>query len=116
MENSTESRIENIPVQLENGVLIRVEATRISPSIHAGIPGEEIESDVGAKIQSLKEVTDAIEGIAGSVVESLKKFNPSKSTIEFGVEFGYESGQLTALIVKGTAKANLKITMEWTKE
>lgn len=115
MENSTESRIENIPVKLDNGVQIRVEATRISPSIHGRTPNEERESDVGAKIQSFKEVTDAIEGIAGSVVESLKKFNPSKSTIEFGVEFGYESGQLTALVVKGTAKANLKITMEWTQ-
>jgi hypothetical protein len=39
-----------------------------------------------------------------------------RDTTEFGVEFGYESGQLTALIVKGTGKANLKITMEWTKE
>jgi hypothetical protein len=115
MENSKESRIENIPVQLENGALIRVEATVIGSSIQVG-EGKEIESDVGANIQSLKEVTDAIEGIAGSVVESLKKFKPSKSSIEFGVEFGYESGQLTALIVKGTGKANLKITMEWTKE
>ncbi len=115
MENSKESRIENIPVQLENGAFMRVEATVIGSNIQVG-DGEEIESEVGASIQSLKEVTDAIEGIAGSVVESLKKFKPSKSSIEFGVEFGYESGQLTALIVKGTGKANLKITMEWTKE
>lgn len=115
MENPKESRIENIPVQLENGALIRVEATVIGSNIQVG-EVEEIESDVGASIQSLKEVTDAIEGIAGSVVESLKKFKPSKSSIEFGVEFGYESGQLTALIVKGTGKANLKITMEWTQE
>jgi hypothetical protein len=115
MENPKGSRIENIPVQLENGAFIRVEATVIGSSIQVG-DGEEIESDVGASIQSFKEVTDAIEGIAGSVVESLKKFKPSKSSIEFGVEFGYESGQLTALIVKGTGRANLKITMEWTKE
>ncbi|KAM3096966.1 CU044_2847 family protein [Phormidesmis sp. 146-35] len=116
METLKDSQIENIPVQLENGVQIRVEATVIGSSLQIGVEGEEIESDVGARIQSLKEVTDAIEGIAGSVVESLKKFKPSKSSIEFGVEFGYESGQLTALIVKGTSKANLKITMEWTKE
>ncbi len=115
MENSKESRIENIPVQLENGSLIRVEATVIGSSIQV-VEGEEIESDVGARIQSLKEVTDAIEGIAGSVVDSLKKFEPSESSIEFGIEFGYESGQLTALIVKGTGKANLKITMKWTKK
>lgn len=116
MENPTESQIESIPVQLENGALIRVEATKVGSSTSTVIPGEEIESDVGAKIQSLKEVNDAIEGIAESVVESLKKFSPSKSTIEFGIDFGYESGQLTALIVKGTGKANLKITMEWSKE
>lgn len=110
MENSKESRIENIPVQLENGAFIRVEATVIGSNIQVG-DGEEIESDVGASIQSLKEVTDAIEGIAGSVVESLKKFKPSKSSIEFGVEFGYESGQLTALIVKGTGSPKTRVRM-----
>ncbi|KAM3090798.1 CU044_2847 family protein [Phormidesmis sp. 146-35] len=115
MEISKESQTENIPVYLENGSLIRVEATVIGSSIQVEV-GEEIESDVGVRTQSLKEVTDAIEGIAGSVVESLNKFKPSKSSIEFGVEFGYESGNLTALIVKGTGKANLKITMEWVKE
>ena len=32
-----------------------------------------------------------------------------------GIEVAVESGQLTALIVKGSGKANLEITMEWGK-
>ena len=30
-----------------------------------------------------------------------------------GVQVGIESGKLTALLVKGTGNANLKITLEW---
>lgn len=33
--------------------------------------------------------------------------------MEFGLEVALESGQLTAVLVKGSAKANLKITLEW---
>jgi len=33
--------------------------------------------------------------------------------VEFGLEVALESGQLTAVLVKGSAKANLKITLEW---
>jgi hypothetical protein len=55
-------------------------------SIQVG-DGEEIASDVGASMQSRQEGTDAIDGIADAVVERRKKFKPSNSSIEFGVEF-----------------------------
>lgn len=38
----------------------------------------------------------------------LDEAKPKSPSIKFGVELGYESGQLTALIVKGTGKANLE--------
>lgn len=107
-----------IPVELPNGTVIKVEATPVDKSPQEGqpfIPGEEVESDVSFNIKPLKDVTDAIEGIADAIKESLDKVKPTKASVEFGLEFGYESGQLTALIVKGTSKANLKITLEWTQ-
>jgi hypothetical protein len=91
-----------VPVQLADGVKMHVEATMLG--------GEE---EVAFKILSFKEVTDTIESIAGSMIAVLDKVKPQKAGIEFGVELAVESGQLTALLVKGTGKANLKITLQW---
>jgi hypothetical protein len=57
----------------------------------------------------------AIEGIAEMVTGALQKVAPDKAAIEFGLEVGPESGNVTALWVKGTGKANLKIKLEWTR-
>ena len=86
-------------------MLIKVEATPLGSR----------EEDVAFSIKPFKEVTDAIEGIAQSIVSSLEKIKPQKASVEFGLEIGAESGQLTALIVKGSGKANLKITLEWSE-
>ncbi|NER99250.1 MAG: hypothetical protein F6J86_36415, partial [Symploca sp. SIO1B1] len=79
------------------------------------LTGEEVESDVSSNYQYLQQATDAIEGIADTLKQSLEKIQPTKASVEFGLEFGYESGQITAMIVKGGSKANLKITLEWQK-
>ncbi len=42
-----------------------------------------------------------------------QRVGPSKGSVEFGVEVGVEAGQLTALIVKGSGTANLKIALHW---
>ena len=96
-----ESKSESIPVQLANGTVVRIEATPI---------GEE---EVAFDIRPFKEVTDAVEGIADAITETFRKVKPDKATVEFGVEMAISSGQLTAVIVQGSGKANLKITMEW---
>jgi hypothetical protein len=45
----------------------------------------------------------------------MAKVAPTKPSVEFAIEVGLESGKLTALWVKGTGTANLKIAMEWSK-
>lgn len=95
-------RIEIIPVEFANNVTVHVEATVL--------PGEE---DVAYSVAAFKQVTDSIEAIAISVVESLRRIKPHKAAVEFGLEIAIESGQLTALLVKGSGKANLKVTLEW---
>ena len=99
-----ERRIEIIPVKFAKDVIVRVESTVLG--------GEE---KVAFKLASFKEVTDAIEAIAVSVVESFRKIKPHKAGVEFGLEIAVESGQLTTLLVKGSGKANLKITLEWSQ-
>jgi hypothetical protein len=100
-----EQRTEIIPVKFAKDVIVRVESTLLG--------GEE---RVAFEVASFKEVTDAIEAIAISVVEALRKIKPHKAAVEFGLEIAVESGQLTALLVKGSGKANLKITLEWSQQ
>ena len=101
-ESPVEPRQEIVPVQLANGVRMHVEATVLR--------GEE---EVAFKVLSFKEVTDTIESIAASVIAAMERVKPKKAGVEFGLEIAVEAGQLTALLVKGTGKANLKITLEW---
>ncbi len=100
-----ENRTEIVPVILESGITLRLEARILGA-------GRE---EVGViEARPFKELTDSIEAIAVTLGESLKRIKPNKATVEFGVEVGIESGQLTALICKGSGKANLKVTLEFT--
>jgi hypothetical protein len=100
--NIVAPKTEIVKAALDNGTTIRIEATSLG--------GEE---RIAYGISSFKEVTDAVEGIAQAVVTTLKKVKPQQASVEFGVQIGVESGQLTALLVKGTGTANLKIIMQW---
>lgn len=58
-------------------------------------------------------VTTLVGEIAHHIGSAIKKAQPSKATVEVGIEFGLEEGKLVALIARGSTKANLKISMEW---
>ena len=104
-----------IPVRLNNGARLKVEATRMPAIVDVtmGEEGKEIETDVALAIPALKDISEAIEGVAMTVKQSFATVKPNKATVEFGLEFGCEAGQITALIVKGTSKANLKMTLQF---
>jgi hypothetical protein len=103
--SENEETVENIKAELSNGATLHIETVILG--------GEEQVADLG--IPSFTAVTDAIEGIADSLVNTLKKVKPREATVEFGLEIGLESGKLTALLVKGTGTANLKITLQWSE-
>jgi hypothetical protein len=91
-----------LKAKLSDGSVVHIETSQIH--------GEE---KVGAKPFDFQQVAASIESIVNAVKASLDKAEAKKATVEFGVEIGAEAGQLTALIVKGSGKANLKITLEW---
>ncbi len=93
-----------VPVQIEGGPVILVETRSLG--------GEE---QVGAVLPQFEDLTNALEGIAAAFSETMTRIQPKKASVEFGVEVGLESGKLTALLVKGTGKANLKVTLVWEK-
>ncbi|MBL7781950.1 MAG: hypothetical protein JNM22_12085 [Saprospiraceae bacterium] len=98
------NQYQRIPVQLADGSTIIVEIRQPQ--------GEE---NVSFSKFNISEILGKIESIANSFMDTLRKTNPQKATIEFGMDIAIESGALTALIAKGTAEANLKITLEWEK-
>lgn len=95
-----------IPVEFE-GRTLYVEARPVGG-------GDE---EVAGRLLKFEGFTETLGKVANSVTDAvqagLTKVKPAKVTVEFGCEVGVESGQLTAILVKGTAKANLKVTMEW---
>ncbi|MEH1828400.1 MAG: CU044_2847 family protein [Nostoc sp.] len=96
-----------ISFELSDGKIIKVEVTPI---------GEQPVSD---ETRVFKQATEIIKSIAEDVAVTLKDISetvkPDKFSVKLGLQIGVESGQLTALIVKGTGTANLEITMEWGK-
>jgi NTP-dependent ternary system trypsin peptidase co-occuring protein len=103
-ENTDPARTEIVRAQLGDKTTILIEARTA--------PGDR---DVSATSDALdfSGVTGSIESIAADLTAVFARVKPRKASVEFGVEVGIESGKLTALLVKGTGKANLKVTLSW---
>lgn len=101
-ESAGNKRTEIVRVQLGDKRIVQVEAR-----------APEGDRDVSFGVMDFSGVTDAIESIAQDLQAVLVKVKPKKASVEFGLEVGVESGKLTALLVKGTGKANLKVTLTW---
>lgn len=96
-----EIRSDTVPVQLPNGAIVKFEVTNT---------GRE---DVNFDSKQFKPVADAIEGVMQMITVPIQKVKPKRASVKFGMELAIESGELTAIIVKGSGKANLEITLEW---
>lgn len=97
-----ESKSRLVSIVLPNGHTAQVEASVVDGVDEAGFHAKSFDGVIGA-----------IEGIAQSVQTALAKVKPAKASVEIGLEVMVQSGQLTALLVQGSGKANLKITLSW---
>jgi len=108
---------------LPNGMSIAMEVTPITSlasSEEADLGAREtrisslIESRASSRIEhKFQDLTDSIESISSAIYNALKAVEPTKAKVQFGIVVGAEAGQLTALVVKGSGKASLKVTLEW---
>jgi len=98
---------ELIAVELSDQTIIYVEARQIG------------ETEVSGETFPFSQASAVIKSITRDVAEAIKEAQresqPDKISVKLGLEISVESGQLTALFVKGAGKANLEITMEWSK-
>ncbi len=99
-------RTEIIQVRLDEDMIINVQAENLG--------GEEYIA--AGPIPDFDEISTTIEGIAKTMVTTLRNIRPRKGTVEFGLQIAVESGKLTTLLVKGSGAASLKITLEWSEE
>ena len=96
---------ELIPIELSDGTIIKVEATPIGE--------QRISSHALPFKEAMTKIKSVVQEVADTVRDIRQEVKPSKFSVSIGVEIGIESGKLTTLIVKGSGKGNLKITMEW---
>jgi hypothetical protein len=73
----------------------------------------ENEQDVAFEALNFNDVLTPLKGIAKLILSTFDEVKPKKASVELGIDVGVEAGHLTALIVKGTGKANLKVTLHW---
>ena len=97
-------RTKPITVKLDDQTTIQFEST---------IPrGEQDISDT-KMVMEYEKFSMSVEKIASQTIEPLKKLKAKKVTLKMGLALGLESGALTAMLVKGTGKANMEVIIEW---
>ena len=102
-----ENRTDIVPVSFEDGTMLQVQVTMLG--------GMEPVGDKEGGL-SFDNVTKSIKNIAGEIAKVIKDIQPNKATVSLGFDVATSEGQLTALLVKGTASASLTVTLEWVKE
>ena len=71
-------------------------------SVQATVIGSKEEDVADIKLpKDISGLTGNVEEVSTSVLAALRKVQPKKGSLEFGVEIAVESGQLTALLVRG---------------
>ncbi|MBW4582008.1 MAG: hypothetical protein KME42_20775 [Tildeniella nuda ZEHNDER 1965/U140] len=99
-----------VQVQLENGVLVRVEATPITET--GGLTPRS--PDRPLPLRQVKEQIRVIATEIATAVEDVRQdVKANRCSVEFGLEFGLESGNLVAILGKLTSKTSLKVTLNW---
>ncbi|MFP5275008.1 CU044_2847 family protein [Coleofasciculus sp.] len=116
-----------IPIKLDDQTIIYIEATEDVniPAITTEVPEEEEEEEGAVRknaqvVKDQKQMVQNFKAIQGTIraytiytLSAFKKMaiaNVNKVTLEFGIELGGEAG--VPYVTKGTAKSNLKITVE----
>lgn len=96
----------NVQIKMSDDSLIYIEVTKIGD--------QPVSSNKDVK---LKDVTDQIAKIGKDLAQSIKSISedlkPDEVGLEVGLDVAVESGRLTSVLVKGTSKANFKISMKW---
>jgi hypothetical protein len=98
-------RLEIVPVRLEDGTVTYVEARVLDE-----------ERQVSSIPKAMSTALKSVRAMSSELVKALEAIGPKRATLEIGIEFALESGELTALLVNGSGSSNVTITLEWERE
>jgi hypothetical protein len=78
----------------------------------------KVERDVSRsdKESQFAEVLPSIVSLCKDFQNALDQVLPEKATLEFGISFRVETTGLVALLGKGSADTNVRVTLEWGKK
>lgn len=95
-------------ITLDDGEELFVEITPVNDTAETLVTGRAME--VGTD-----QVFGRIAKFAAKLKEIVEVTQPDEAQIEIGVGFSVESGQLTAVLMKGIGEGNVKVSLKWTK-
>lgn len=59
------------------------------------------------------DVAETLSGIADALKSAVATAKPHTMTVELGLELAVKSGKLTGMLIEGSGKAALKVTLGW---
>lgn len=94
---------QDLLITLSDGATLRVETS-----------GNGAEEDVafGKRTVAISELLSSVTSFASDLAETTRSLRFSRAAIEFGISFKLEPGGVTAVLVKASGEANLKLTLE----
>ncbi len=77
---------------------------------------DSAEHEVGSTLaEGLGSAMDAIKTLGSHVAGAVKAIEPDHFGIQLGFEFKLEQGTLVAMLVRGSATANVTVNLQWDK-
>ncbi|MCX5364400.1 CU044_2847 family protein [Streptomyces sp. NBC_00124] len=104
---------EMIPVRLPDGSRLLLRAERTASTMSGGSDDEQ---EIAGRLPDIDQVTAAVGAFTERIGAALKRSAPTRFTVEFECEIGFDSGGLVAIVGKGSAKSAFRVVMEWEKE
>ncbi|GDY29877.1 CU044_2847 family protein [Gandjariella thermophila] len=74
-------------------------------------------ADVGfadrSKVYHLDGLVETVRGVAESIRDGLRHFQPDDVTVQFGIEVSGKTGKVVSVLAQAGAKATLTVTLKW---
>lgn len=104
---------ETIPVRLPDGSRLLVRAERTAAAVGGAVDDEQ---EIAGRLPDIDQVTAAVGAFTERIGAALQRSAPTRFTVEFECEIGFDSGGLVAIVGKGSAKSAFRVVMEWEKD
>ena len=101
---------------MSDGDVTEVEVVLDGVRFYVEARQDSAEHEVGSTLtEGLGAAMDAIKTLGSHVADAAKAIEPDHFGIQLGFEFKLEQGTLVAMLVRGSATANVTVNLQWDK-